>query len=132
MIFWICLIVAAIATVFAVLACRNYWDGIDLMLFIFTFISWTAVLIMTAFIIVAHVNADGEIAALQERYKIISYQLENDFYDNDNDIGKRELYEQIREWNENLAYRKKIQNNFWIGIFYPNIYENFEFIELQA
>lgn len=38
--------------------------------------------------------------------------------------------DEIREWNEDLAYRKAIQRNFWVGIYYPNIYDNLEFIPL--
>ena len=55
---------------------------------------------------------------------------ENNLYDNDNDIGKKELMDEIHEWNGNLAYCKKIQRNFWVGIYYPNVYDNFEFIPL--
>lgn len=48
-----------------------------------------------------------------------------------NDLGKRDLMEDIEAWNTDLAYRKQIQRNFWVGIFYPNIYDYFDFIELQ-
>jgi len=30
-----------------------------------------------------------------------------------------------------LAYRKTIQRDFWVGIYYPNVYDQFEFIELN-
>ena len=35
--------------------------------------------------------------------------------------------DEIRKWNENLAYHKEIQCDFWVGIYYPNVYDNFEF-----
>ena len=37
---------------------------------------------------------------------------------------------QIQDWNTDLAYRKTIQRNFWVGIYYPNVYDEFEFINL--
>lgn len=51
-------------------------------------------------------------------------------YDNDNDIGKLELYEKVTEWNTDLARGKVLQHDPWIGVFYPNIYDNVDFIEL--
>jgi hypothetical protein len=74
---------------------------------------------------------DARIASNKVRYDSLVYQLENDIYDNDNDLGKRELYKEIQDWNEDLAYNRKIQKNFWIGIYYANIYDQFEFIELK-
>lgn len=56
--------------------------------------------------------------------------MENDVYENDNDIGKLELYEKVTKWNSDLARNKVLQYDPWIGVFYPNIYDNFDFIEL--
>ena len=62
---------------------------------------------------------------------MLVYQYDNNFYNNDNEVGKYELVKSIQEWNEDLAYKKRLQRNFWIGIYYPNIYDQFEFISLE-
>lgn len=77
----------------------------------------------------AHGNTEAYIAECNQTYESLVYQLENNLYDNDNDLGKKELYDEIREWNEDLAYYQNTQDNFWIGIYYPNIYDQFEYIE---
>lgn len=90
------------------------------------------VFFMLICIICASVGVDARIAQNHERYEALVYQWENDVYENDNDLGKRELIKDIQTWNEDLAYNQKIQDNFWVGIFTPNIYDAFEFIEWEA
>lgn len=125
MIFWIFVIVMAAAIV-----CCAILDGFELWSTIAA-LNGTIAIIMLVFIIAGGVGSDAKIAKYQARYDLLVYQYENDIYDNDNDIGKRDLMEDIEEWNTDLAYHKQIQRNFWVGIFYPNIYDDFEFIELR-
>lgn len=87
-------------------------------------------LISTIGLASVYIGTDASVAKWETHYESLTYQLENNLYDNDNDIGKKELMDEIREWNEDLAYCKEIQRNFWVGIYYPNIYDNLEFIPL--
>lgn len=97
-----------------------------------TFICGTVItVLMLIFVVVSNVNITGQWRQNYEVYKSLVYQYENELYENDNDLGKKELYNQIEEWNSNLAFNKEIQRNFWVGIFYPNIYDDLEFIELK-
>ena len=93
-------------------------------------LTFIALLISTIGLASVYISADASVAKWETQYESLTYQLENNLYDNDNDIGKKELMDEIHEWNGNLAYCKKIQRNFWVGIYYPNVYDNFEFIPL--
>lgn len=82
-------------------------------------------------IAIIHISAPEKVEKDKVRYEMLTYQWENDIYDNDNDLGKRDLVEQIREWNEDLAAGKRMQHDIWVGAFVPDIYDQFEFIPLE-
>ena len=88
-----------------------------------------AIIFSGIFMLDSYGDVEAKIALNNEKYKSLTYQLENNLYDNDNDLGKKELYNEVREWNEDLAYYQNMQNNFWLGIFYPDVFDQFEFIE---
>ena len=89
------------------------------------------IIVSVVILAINYIGIDGYIARMNTRYETLIYQYENDIYDNDNDLGKRELMVDIQNWNEDLSSRREDQRDFWIGIFVPNIYDQFEFIELQ-
>lgn len=98
---------------------------------VLAFLGGIATCIMLIAIIISNTGTNGLVAKNQQRYDSLVYQLENNLYDNDNDLGKKELYNEIREWNEDLAEGKELQHDIWVGWFYANIYSDFEFIELE-
>ena len=88
-----------------------------------------ALIVICIILAVNYIGIDGDIAAYEKRYESLVYQYVNDIYDNDNDLGRRELMKDIEKWNYDLARKQTNQDDFWIGIFYPNIYDDFKFIE---
>lgn len=130
MLFWLFWIVLIVGIVLLVIG-EHVYDFSELLFgigFAFIFLSVLALLTSTALIAKNRIGAEAKAMELKERYNSLVYQLENELYDNDNDLGKKELYDEIREWNEDLAYRKNVQNDSWIGIFYPKIFDQLEFI----
>ena len=92
---------------------------------------WVAVLASIIIFAVNYIGLNGYIEENKVRYESLVYQYENELYDNDNDIGKKELMSEIQDWNEDLARHKANQDDFWIGIYTPDIYDQFEFIEYK-
>ena len=135
MLFWLFVIVLVIGIVCIIVGHLMYeysqydTDWLQTLGIILAVAMGIAVIICGIVLAVEHSTADANVELNKQKYESLTYQLENNLYDNDNDLGKKELYDEIREWNEDLAYYKEIQDDFWLGIFYPNVFDQFEFIE---
>lgn len=92
-------------------------------------VSLALLLILSIMAIGVHITEPTLYESNKQLYNSLTYQLEHDIYDNDNDIGKFKLYEKITDWNADLATGKVMQDNIWFGAFWHNYYDEFEFIE---
>lgn len=132
MLFWLFVILLVIGIGMLFISDKFiYDDSVFALGLVFIIISFLVILISGFIIAVNQSGADAKIAELNARYESLVYQYENDIYDNDNDLGKRDLMEDIQEWNETISYKQKMQDNFWVGIYYPNIYDQLELIEFE-
>ena len=125
MLFWIILVLAIAAIVWVV------WDENNVMAGPVSAIMLITLVVSLCVFGCCNINVDGMIAADQKRYESLVYQYENDMYDNDNDLGKYELMQRIEDWNKELASYRAAQYDFWIGIYIPNIFDQYKFIELK-
>lgn len=80
----------------------------------------------------AYSGAGATLAEYQITRESLVYQLENNLYDNDNDLGKKELYNQITEYNVDIATGRRLSKQFLTKCFYPDIYYDLEVIELKT
>ena len=68
---------------------------------------------------------------LHQTYESLLCQAENNFYDNDNDYGKKELADNIQRWNEKLAAKRVLHDSIWVNWLYQVDYYEFDFIPLE-
>ena len=131
MVFW--LVVAALVISIIVIMFRDkinddYYIIVDVSEVI-SIVLGVVILFMTVAICIGNFGADAKVAKYKERYDSLVYQYENEIYCDDNVVY--DLLTDIRKYNEDLAYHQEIQDDFWIGVFYPNIFDQFELIELD-
>lgn len=126
MLFWI-FVALLIVGVVVLIICDDYVMGPAIVFAI----GCLGTVASTAVLCVNYIGIDGYVAENQVRYDSLMYQYENNLYDNDNDVGKKELMSEIQDWNEDLARLKSNQRNLWIGIYIPDVYDQFDFIELH-
>lgn len=126
MIFWICLTIFIGGLIWCIYSDWENGCGIVTLA-----IGAAAILISSVILLTSYLGLDGTVAENKIRYESLVYQYENDIYDNDNDLGKRELMVDIQEWNEYLAWFQANHDDLWIGIFIPDIFDQFDYIRLN-
>lgn len=133
MIFWITLIAVVVFAALSIVFIDS-WDFelVSMLSTNISVIAGIAFVVMLIVVIVNNVGVEARIEANKQRYESLIYQAENNLYENDNDLGKKELVNQIQEWNEDLASGKALQDDFWVGIFYADIYDEFNFIPMTV
>ena len=134
MILWISIAITIISALVSIISFNkfsDFWDvtgsisiGLSVLFFIIS-----AVLGVIA--ISASVGSESYLASMQEKRNALVYQLENDLYDNDNDLGKKELYSEIIEYNCDVAKGKIMQGNIWVYNLYSDVYNDLELIEFD-
>ena len=132
MVLWISIFVAVICFVIFIMSNNKYdgaWDAIKLLSLLLSITAFVLSIVLGGISIVARAGADAYLASMQEKRSALVYQLENDIYDNDNDLGKKELYSEITEYNCDVAEGKIKQNNIWVYNLYCNVYDELELIE---
>ena len=132
MILWISIFVAVICFVIFIISSNKYdgaWDAINIISLLLAITAFVLSIVLGGISIIARAGADAYLASMQEKRSALVYQLENDIYDNDNDLGKKELYSEITEYNCDVAEGKIKQNNIWVYNLYCNVYDELELIE---
>lgn len=131
MLYWILLIIILLLVLITYQLDENNYDILCVVSCFFTIIFGFVFVVLSIGMVCEYVNIDGRIEKYKTEYNSLAYQYENNIYDNDNDLGKKELMNDILEWNKNLTYMQKAQDDFWIGIFFADIYDQFKMIELD-
>ena len=132
MILWISIFVAVICFVIFIISSNKYdgaWDAINIISLLLAITAFVSSIVLGGISIIERAGADAYLASMQEKRSALVYQLENDIYDNDNDLGKKELYSEITEYNCDVAEGKIKQNNIWVYNLYCNVYDELELIE---
>ena len=91
--------------------------------------------IVMVFSTVVVINENVYSDSLYEKYTVrreaLEWRLEQDYTDNDNNLGATELYKEIQEYNETLASAKSNRANPWLKIYAGEYVDRLEPIELK-
>ena len=96
-----------------------------------TAISGFAVIISLFLIIGEYTTMDSYLEKSREQYKAITYKIESDTCRDEFGLLNKEVIDEIQEWNEDVVFNQSIQDNFWVGIYFPNVFDEFKTIDYE-
>lgn len=108
--------------------CCWFNDAIDLIGFLLVFAGAICLGVCLICIIVAHVNVDAQLQALQNTRDMLVYRLE---HINELPAGNEMLYSEITEFNNQLYENMINTRNPWINWFYNSAFNNIPLIPWQ-
>lgn len=78
-----------------------------------------------------YLGLDADVSAYQNRYEMLVWQAESNVYSDDSteSLSKYNLIQDISKWNDEISRKKALQHNYWVGPFYPDIYDQFKIID---
>ena len=121
-----------IATVtIGVIFSRLGYDEAAITNFCISTITIVLLIVISVMILANNCTVEADTLKLQNRYDTLYYQVSNNMYNNDNEVGKKELIDQILEWNEDIITRKLYSKSIWINWFYPIDYDQFKLIPIE-
>ena len=143
MIFWLCLAILIIGIGLIVIGCINWsykkntlfdflYYNDDTLRFIgdiITFISGFIMIIMIIILCFMYIGIDARVEQSKETFDAITYKVESGACRDEFGLLNKEVIDEIQDWNEDITYYKNLQKDFWVGIFVPNVYDQFETID---
>ena len=97
-----------------------------------TIFSAFAVIVMLFFIIVSHSNVEARLEREREIYDALTYKMESTTCRDEFGFLSKEVIDEVQEWNKDVRYYQTAQDDLWIGIFYPNVFDEFETIDYES
>ena len=76
-----------------------------------------------------HADAVAQKAKLNETYTAIEYKITSGACRDELGLLTKEIIDEAQEYNETISYYKTMQDSFWLGVFVPDIYNDFELID---
>lgn len=145
MLFWLCLIVLIVGIGLVIVGKMEWFDTRNknkLRKFLYKndctikSFGWVTVVISGIIMVImifvfacAYIGVNAQVERNKERYNAITYKVESGACRDEFGLLNKEVIDEIQDWNEDVTYYKIFQKDFWVGIFVPNIYDQFETID---
>lgn len=96
------------------------------------FISIIVLAIMIIILCCNHIGVDARVEKNLEIYNAIEYKVTSGACRDELGLLSKEVIDEVQNWNKDVKYYQAVQDDFWIGIFYPNVFDQFETIDYMS
>lgn len=144
MLFWLCLILLIVGIGLVVIGNMEWFDTRNenkLRKFLYqnddiiktsglvtVVVSGITMVVMIVIFACDYIGVNARVEKNKERYNAITYKVESGACRDEFGLLNKEVIDEIQDWNEDVTYYKNLQKDFWVGIFVPNVYDQFETI----
>lgn len=145
MLFWLCLIVLIVGIGLVAVGKMKWFDTrnenklrkflyqnddtIEIFGWVTVAVSGVIMAIMITVFACNYIGVNAQVEKAKERYNAITYKVESGACRDEFGLLNKEVIDEIQDWNEDVTYCKNFQKDFWVGIFVPNVYDQFETID---
>lgn len=95
-------------------------------------LSGVVALVMLICIICAHTNVEARLEENREVYNALTYKMESTSCRDEFGFLSKEVIDEVQDWNQDVRYYQSAQDDFWVGIFIPNVYDEFKTIDYET
>lgn len=113
-------------------ACYNNSEGLTIIFWVIIICTIIALIVCSIAIFTNYIQIDSFIATNTEIYNSLIYKMESTTCRDEFGFLNKEVIDEVANWNKDVQRGKAMQNNPWVGCFYPNIYDQFELIDYNS
>lgn len=88
--------------------------------------------IMIVILCCQYIGVDAMVEKNLEIYNAIEYKVTSGACRDEFGLLSKEVIDEVQNWNKDVKYYQAMQDDFWIGIFYPNVFDQFETIDYMS
>ena len=77
-------------------------------------------------------NVEAKLEMNRECYNALTYKMESTTCRDEFGFLSKEVIDEVQEWNQDVKYIQAAQDDFWVGIFHPNVFDEFETIDYES
>lgn len=142
MIFWLSIIIFAVGVVMLIangigrtLNYKYEYSNTSEFILIFgvavAFIGAVCLLIAGLLLAISQTTITATRQANAEKYKALTYKLESEACRDQFGLLNKEIIDEVQRWNVKVTYYKAMEDNFWVGIYYPDVYGDLGTIDYE-